>query len=499
MKSAKTCVLVSLGALLVACSGTDLAGSGEMDAEVGDLGEGIVRATEEDGHNQTVMVYTKFVASNGGIGTRTCSGTYFAERVVLTAAHCLENIFAGQVFVYFGDDFPTDFAAEVTAEGSTLIVPPPGEASHFSKADTFEQHPDWDADLVYPDLGLVFLDRKLPFHPIAPARFHLGNAWVNKKVTIEGWGANEATGPTTAIGARVLRTGRTTFLGSPTEADYHEDDPNPGMLVPEVRADVIKIDGTAPNSNACFGDSGGPMYVKWFGRTYLAGTEYWGGFFCEDYSLFTRVSPFLDYLDDAKHRGGHAALKPHLDCVEANADGTFTAFFGYQNDNAVNITIPHGGRNKLAQDTEGFRPTKFLPGEHDFAFAVDFTRHQTLNYKLDPPDARKTELRVNRFSPRCGADDAVGVECGKYCQSTLRSGCEGGLPSFDECMLACRDNIQFTADVFPDCVEEDQAVTECNTNTEPGADNWSCTPGFLPFANECFDEFDTLINCFYGL
>jgi hypothetical protein len=57
-------------------------------------------------------------------------------------------------------------------------------------------------------------------------------------VTISGWGGNVATSPTTATGARVQRTGTTRILGSPTQADYHPEDPNPGMLNATVRQNV---------------------------------------------------------------------------------------------------------------------------------------------------------------------------------------------------------------------------------------------------------------------
>lgn len=41
------------------------------------------------------------------------------------------------------------------------------------------------------------------------------------------------------------------------------------------------------------------------------------------------------------------AVKPILECVSANSDGTFTAKFGYQNKNSVPVTIPVGGSPAL--------------------------------------------------------------------------------------------------------------------------------------------------------
>ena len=81
----------------------------------------IIRATSNGGRNEVVMLFSVIVL-NGQIFNRTCTGSYYAPRVVLTAAHCLEDIFNGtqlapQMFVYFGDNFEQD-RAQLTQSGS---------------------------------------------------------------------------------------------------------------------------------------------------------------------------------------------------------------------------------------------------------------------------------------------------------------------------------------------------------------------------------------------
>ena len=480
---------LALGVLgLVGC-GDDALQDGETN---GRTSSAIVRATADGGRNEVVMVYG-IAFANGQLVARTCSGSYFAPRVVLTAAHCLQTIISGQLFVYWGDNFAQD-VSQLTTFNGRLIPPPVGQPSFWAKADSFETHPQYDANLEHPDMGAIYLDRKPPFDPLPLARFRLDDSWINKQVTISGWGGNVATSGTTATGSRVQRTGVSRILGSPTAADYHPEDPNPGMLVPAVRQNVVKTDGHAPYSNTCFGDSGGPIIVNQFGQDYIAGVSYFGGLFCEDYALFTRIDPFLPFVDQAYLRGGQATLLPKLECVAPNVAGTLTAYFGYENKNGVGITVPFGSKNQLPLDVNGFRNTLFNPGVHDFAFGVDFKATQTLTYSLAPDNSPRTTINVTRNSTRCGTAQANSVECGDVCRAAMRSGCPG--ITFQSCVAECLDNLEFTSDVMPECLSVNQAWDACLARVAPGASNWVCSPVmFNPDAPACDPQLDDLLTC----
>jgi hypothetical protein len=467
--------IVGLGSLLLAaCSGAPGSG-GEFET----TGEEVIRPTQIGGRNEVVLVYAKYFNSNGGLSTRICSGSYFAPRVVLTAAHCLKDIWAGQLFVYYGDTFEADKAL-LTPLGDTLIPPPTSQTSPWAMADSFEQHPQWDPVKFAPDMGVIYLDRKPPFDPLPLARFRLDNTWVNKNLTISGWGHNEATGPVTGTGAGIERTGIMKFLGSPTIADYHADDPNPGMLEAAIRANVGKLDGHPPNSSGCFGDSGGPILATQWGQTYIAGVNYWGGFYCEDYSLFTRIDPFLPFLDNAYKKGGQETLIPKLECVTPNPSGTYTAYFGYTNKNGVSITIPYGTKNQLALDTPGLRPTKFTPGTHSWVFGADFTANQTLSYKLSPDNSPTTTINVTKTSTACTPAQAEKVACGNYCRAPLHSGCST-LPSYESCISDCEFFNDFFEYYLPDCSAANTALNTCIAQVPAGAANWTCSAdGYLP-------------------
>jgi hypothetical protein len=500
--------LRGLGVLALAAAATVTACSSDGGETAGSLGQGIVRATAQGGRDQVVMLYATLLnGSTGEISRRTCSGSYFAPRVVATAAHCLDadpasNQSIVQVLVYFGDDFAAD-QSELVPFGLAFKVPAPGQPSHFAQADSFEQHPKWDRSLIYPDLGVVYLDRKLPFDPLPLARFRLDKPWEGRAATISGWGGSEVTGPTSATGARVLRTGVTHLVGSPTISDYHAEDPNPGLLQANIRNKILKTDGRAPNSNACFGDSGGPLLVNQWGQDYIAGVEYFGGLYCEDYSLYTRLDPFLPFFDDAYRRGGQAPLVPALDCVSANADGTFTAFFGYKNDNGVSINLPLGPKNSLPFDVNGYRTTLFQPGVHHFAFGADFHAAQTLVYTLSPDNSPTTTLRVDAGSRRCGAADQPSALCGQSCRAQLASSCTG-LQGYGACIDGCLGFYESFSEPAS-CRPLLDAWNGCVAELSPDPANWVCYDESSPGASDgvadspsCTPYVDSFFECLFG-
>lgn len=483
--------LMALGALAVASCGEG--GDQSVDPKIESFREPIIGPSTPGGRNEVVMLFARVLLANGSLGTRTCSGGYFAPRVVATAAHCLTDIFNNQLIVYYGDTYDADFAL-LTEDQNGFVVPPPGQPSVWSKADSFEINPSYVPDQHFPDIGVIYLDRKLPFDPLPLSRNVLA---ANRVVTISGWGANSAPTPTTGAGGHVQRTGTSRTLGSPTLADFHPEDPNNGLLVAANRAAQIKLDGGAPNANTCFGDSGSPLLVTDSGQLYIAGVNYFTGLSCADYSLYTRISSFLPFFDQAYKKGGQESLKPTFDCVAPNAQGTLTAFFGYDNKNGVSVTVPFGTKNSLARDTLNQRPSRFLPGTHHFSVGVDFTSSQTVTWTLSPDNNPTTTLIVNQASRRCGAAEADQTECALSCRASQRSGCPT-LPTFEGCVGFCRSQIDFIRDSVPACLAANTAIDVCTAavvSNNPA--NWLCDDSLGAFAaDQCAAQFDALNTCF---
>ena len=485
-----------LGGMLLsvaACGGGE--GNESLDTKTGE----IIRATSNTGRDQVVMLYaTRY----NGQAVSICSGSYYGPRVVVTAAHCFPSDIS-QVFVYYGDNYPQDLA-ELTpaAPGQFGLVPPPiGGPSHWAQADSWQINPNYDANTNRADIATVFLDRKPPFDPLPLYRSKV-NAGV--QMTITGWGANSAPTPTTGAGSGTERSGRTITLGSPTVADYHPDDPNPGVLDPAIRATWLKTNGAAPWSNGCFGDSGGPLILSQSGQDYVAGVGNWTGLSCEDYNLFARIDSYLPFLDLSYKRGGQDVLKPTFACVTPNPQGSLTAIFGYQNDNGVAISVPYGSKNASARDTSSLRPTRFdvgVPTLHSFAFGVDFTTGQTASWTFAPDNNPSVTLNATAASPRCTAEQAVDSGCVLQCRAQLRSGCPR-VEESDNCTQYCQDIGHAVEITIPGCNDERVTWQNCENATVPGASNWTCNGtddygifGNRPQATACASQKAAYENC----
>lgn len=436
---------------------------GEVDGtdQLEQRDQAIVRGEETEAFPQVVLLQVQQPA-----GVTRCTASYIAPRVVLTAAHCIRPGAVPQLsYIYFGED-------EAPAGDIVPDIPAPGQGSAFARVDSFRVHPDYDPAVNYPDVAVAYLDRELPFAPLPVLSERVGKRAAGERATIVGWGGSRAlTADISQVeGAGIKRSGQVTIVGSPTAADFHEDDPNPGMLDPAIRADSLKTDGRAPRSNGCAGDSGGPLLIKKNGRYHVAGVGYWTGLFCEDYNIWARIDPLRGFLRDALEAAGRQPVVPRLECVDQASDGTFTAFFGYESRNGASLEIPHGRRNRLAADSAGLRPELFAPGDQPWQLALPFSARQRLRWELQPPAGPRTVVRADASSPRCA--------CMAACDAALAAECNTSSISREICSAEC----QPLAQAFPGCQSELNAYWRCLAAISPAASNWSCDPSFVPQA-----------------
>ncbi len=454
--------LVAATALaLAACSSSTITDGEQVDAPPAS----IVRGVDEPGLPQVVLLHAGL--RNGGV--LRCSGTYVAPRLVLTAAHCLRaDVRPDRFFVYHGSDYLADRAV-------LPAIPPPGQPSSWAHVDGWIQHPDYDPQLHYPDVALLYLDRALPFAPLPIYPERVSDRWIGKAAELVGWGGSRAlvADISQVEGSGVKRSGWAPIAGSPTEADYHADDPNAGVLDPAIRQDLLKVDGGAPHANGCAGDSGGPLLLAKGGVKWVAGVADYTGLWCEDYSLYLRLERFLPWIAESFRYAGFQPVTPALDCVDARPDGAFRAYFSYENQNRLSVTVPHGPLNRLPQDGAGARPATFQPGAHRPAFGLTFPAGGRLDWQLLPPGGPLTRLRVDERSPRC--EPGSKLACTRGCDAMAAAVCDPPTTSPNWSLEACVNDCLTFDELAPECAPQSDAWYACIGTLDPkDPARWSC-------------------------
>lgn len=79
----------------------------------------------------------------------------------------------------------------------------------------------------------------------------------------------------------------------------------------------------------------------------------------------------------AAAQNGNQSVKPTLDCIRKNSDGTYTAILGYNNTGSAPESIPVGTWNKLdPAKANGPLPTVFQPGQKRGVVTVTLTHDE---------------------------------------------------------------------------------------------------------------------------
>jgi secreted trypsin-like serine protease len=170
-----------------------------------------------------------------------CTGTVVSPRVILTAAHCVEDVERGRF---------TPPGKYAVATGTTTL----GQAVPENVFKVVETHvfPGFDPGSLRGDAAILILDRPTAAPPIAlagpaDAGLYAGGATIQ----LAGWGLTSARA---AKGPESLRAA-TMVVQAPGFCSRKT-----GRYYPEfsTSAQFCAIDAPAKRSGGCFGDSGGP-------------------------------------------------------------------------------------------------------------------------------------------------------------------------------------------------------------------------------------------------
>lgn len=211
-------------------------------APAGSGGEGAT-ASIVGGRAATIEEFPSlaYVQAREGKGGFVCTGTVVSPRVILTAAHCVENIQRGTFTP------PSRYAV---ATGTTS----PSKALGENVFRVVENHvfPGFDPGRLRGDAAILVLDRPTTAPPIAladpaDAALYAGG----DPIQLAGWGL---TGPNAAKGPKSLRA--TTMVVQPPSFCERKTRRYYSPFSSSVQ--FCALDAPTKKSGGCFGDSGGP-------------------------------------------------------------------------------------------------------------------------------------------------------------------------------------------------------------------------------------------------
>jgi len=195
------------------------------------------------GHGATIAEFPSlaYIQAQEGKSVFACTGTVVSPRVILTAAHCVEDIERGTFTP------PSRYAV---ATGTTS----PGRSLRENVFKVVENHvfPGFDPGALRGDAAILVLDRPTAAPPIAMAGpadvpLYAGGA----AIQLAGWGI---TSPKAAKGPNSLRA-TTMVVQSPSFCERKTRRYYPAF---SSSAQFCALDAPTKKSGGCFGDSGGP-------------------------------------------------------------------------------------------------------------------------------------------------------------------------------------------------------------------------------------------------
>lgn len=285
---------------------------------------------------------------SNGYDAQFCGGSLMADNVIITAAHCVEDIVAADV--------------EVAVNVLNLSTISSGQRQGVEEIII---HPDWNTNTTENDVALLILEDGSVNSGITPIELVASGTILSSGTDVRalGWGEIEnGTYP------ELLRTVDLDIASNPGAACGQYG----GSYDPVSMLCATGTSG-ANTKDTCSGDSGGPLFTIEGGNYRLVGLTSWGND-CglADYpGIYTRLTTFLDWIEQETTqtltfsnftpRSGApgatvAILGEALDTVTSVKFNGAAASFNVIASNRIEAVVPTGATSGRIEISDGVTP-----------------------------------------------------------------------------------------------------------------------------------------------
>jgi len=178
--------------------------------------------------------YKYMVSLTSASGGHVCGGSLIARNLVLTAAHCKGHFSKVEIGRYDTANNLEDY--EVFNSLSTIV------------------HPEFDKDYIRNDFMIIRLDRDSAYPHVNLNQ----NKYIPESLTVFGWGVTASDG--SSYRGPLLETSVNYIPNSQCKNSEGSIDFTWGSYYGLIKDNMLCA--SAPSTDSCFGDSGGPLIIK---------------------------------------------------------------------------------------------------------------------------------------------------------------------------------------------------------------------------------------------
>ncbi len=239
-------------------------------------------------------------------GDYMCGGTIIGKHWILTAAHCT-----------FGEDNQGN-EYSISADSMKVKVgtstPYTTGSGKWYKVKNYTSHSNYNSEDYTYDIAVLELEEDIDYSNaddillISTNEVFYGATNPGTMATVTGWGLTQSNNHN-SLASHLQKVQLPIVANNVAENVWGND----------VKSSMIFAGYNNGGKDACNGDSGGPLVVDVDGTPKIVGIVSWGATTCNTYGAYTRVSDYLDWIEEQTGISpGNSLERPQGDSVLCN-------------------------------------------------------------------------------------------------------------------------------------------------------------------------------------